>query len=236
MSLRSDVEALFARQVKELVEAPEFGALESGSASLADYDRLLENVFRFHAKSPHFLAFLFTLAPPAAVANLRHNLLEEMGIEEETGESHPALLRQVLAEAGLADRLGPLEEQAQDDLRQVIVDPLIYGTLREVGLAVLCEVVAFEYMLSRVSSRIARALEAHRGLSKRGLEWFTHHSEVDIRHAEQGLDNLEAYARYYEFTPEDAHTICEMTMRENIFVKRYFGDLGLGRGITRSPS
>ena len=236
MSLRSDVEALFARQVKELVESPEFVALESGSASRADYDRLLENVFRSHTKSPHFLAFLFTLAPPAAVANLRHNLLEEMGVEEETGESHPALLRQVLAEAGLADRLEPLEEQAQEDLRQVIVDPLLYGTLRDVGLAVLCEVVAFEYMLSRVSSRLARALEAHRGLSKQGLEWFTHHSEVDIRHAEQGFDNIEAYARYYEFTAEDANTICEMTMRENIFVKRYFGELALGRGITRDPS
>jgi heme oxygenase-like protein len=236
MSIRSKVEAIYARQVKELVESPEFEALESGSASRADYDRFLGNVFRSHAKSPHFLAFLFTLAPPAAHANLRHNLLEEMGVEEETGESHPALLRQVLEEAGLANRLEPLEEQAQDDLRQVIGDPLLYGTLREVGLAALCEVVAFEWMLSRVSSRFARALEGHRGLSKRGLEWFTHHSEVDIRHAEQGLDNIESYARYYEFTPEDADTICEMTMRENIFVKRYFGELGLGRGITKDAS
>jgi pyrroloquinoline quinone (PQQ) biosynthesis protein C len=234
MPLRSDVEKLFARHVSELTQSADFMALESGRASRSDYDRFIENVFRCHTKSPHFLAFLFTLAPPEAISNLTHNLLEEMGIEEETGQSHPSLLRQLAVEAGLSDRLPALEARAQDDLRQVIVDPLLYGTLRDVGLAVLCEVVAFEYMLSRVASRIARALQAHRDLSAKALEWFTHHSEVDIRHAEQGIDNLEAYVRYYEFSPEDAMTICEMTLRENVFVTRYFGELGLGPGITRS--
>ena len=80
-----------------------------------------------------------------------------------------------------------LEAQADEDLRRIVVDPLLYGTLREVGLAALTEIVAFEYMLSRVSGRIARALTEHRRLSAAALEWFTHHSEVDIRHAEQGL-------------------------------------------------
>ena len=78
-----------------------------------------------------------------------------------------------------------LEAQADEDLRRIVVDPLLYGTLREVGLAALTEIVAFEYMLSRVSGRIARALAQHRGLPAPALEWFTHHSEVDIRHAER---------------------------------------------------
>jgi len=236
MPFRSDVEGLFARRVAELTESSDFVALESGSATRVDYDRFIENVFRCHTKSPHFLAFLFTLAPPEAVPSITHNLLEEMGIEEETGESHPSLLRQLAVEAGLSDRLPALETRAQDDLRQVIVDPLLYGTLRELGLAVLCEVVSFEYMLSRVASRIARALEKHRGLSPKALTWFTHHSEVDIRHAEQGIDNLEAYVRYYDFAAEDALTICEMTLREHVFGRRYFGELGLGLGLTAGAS
>ncbi|MBI2467990.1 MAG: iron-containing redox enzyme family protein, partial [Candidatus Rokubacteria bacterium] len=111
------------------------------------------------------------------------------------------------------------------DLRRIVVDPILYGTLRELGLAALAEITAFEYMLARVAGRIARALARHRGLAPAALEWFTHHSEVDIRHAEEGLANLEAYLRYYEFPEAEALTIVEMTLRENVFVKRYFGAL-----------
>src|SRR5207249_1955520 len=82
------------------------------------------------------------------------------------------------------------------------------------------EIVAFEFMLSRVSGRMARALATHRGLAAPALEWFTHHSEVDVRHAEQGLADLGAYAAYYEFTDDEALTIVEMTLRENVFARR----------------
>ena len=86
-------------------------------------------------------------------------------------------------------------------------------------------------MLSRVASRIAAALARHRGLGAEALEWFTHHSEVDIGHAEQGLDNLESYVRYHEFTPDEAFTIFDLTLRENVFIKRYFGEKALGRAM-----
>src|SRR5438132_1003592 len=86
------------------------------------------------------------------------------------------------------------------------------------------ENVAFEFMLSRVSGRMARALATHRGLAAPALGWFTHHSEVDVRHAEQGLADLGAYAAYYEFTDDEALTIVEMTLRENVFTRRYFRD------------
>jgi pyrroloquinoline quinone (PQQ) biosynthesis protein C len=51
-------------------------------------------------------------------------------------------------------------------------------------------------MLSRVSGRIARALAAHRGLTAPALAWFAHHSEVDVRHAAQGIADLAAYVAY----------------------------------------
>lgn len=227
MVLRSQVESLLARHVSELTAFEAFKALETGRASREEYERFLANVVRTHLRSPQVLAFLYALAPPDAAANLAHNMLEELGIEEESGVAHPSLLRNLVQGAGLAGRLPELEVAAQESLRQVICEPILYGTLREVGLASLVEVVAFEFMLSRVASRISRALARELGLSAPTLEWFTHHSEVDIRHAEQGIDNVLRYIRYYEFSDEDALTICEMALRENVFIKRYFGEQAL---------
>jgi len=234
--LRNRVEALYERHVAEFTGCEEFRNLENGKATLEDYDRFLSNVVRSHLKSPQLLAFLYSLAPPEAAANLLGNMLEELGIEEEGGVAHPSMLRELARGAGLGPRLTELEGMAAADLRQIVVEPLLYGTLKEVGLAALCEIVSFEYMLSRTSRRIATALAAHRGLSEDTLEWFTHHSEVDIQHAEQGLDDVAMYADYYEIVEDDAFTICEMTMRENVFIKRYFGELALGRAASMIES
>jgi hypothetical protein len=223
-TFRSTTERLFRRQVESLTASVEFHALENGTAAPGQYDAFIENVTRAHLRSPQLLAFLYALAPPAAAADLRHNLLEELGLEDDSGRPHPELLRDLLSGAGLGHRLAALEAQADDDLRHIVEGPLLYGTLREVGLAALTEIVAFEYMLSRVSGRIARALAEHRRLPAPALEWFTHHSEVDIRHAEQGLADLEAYVQYYEFSADEALTIVEMTLRENVFARRYFRD------------
>jgi Iron-containing redox enzyme len=229
MTFRSEVEALFNRHVAEMTAFEDFRALESGEASREDYDRFISNVVRTHLKSPQIVAFLYAFAPPEAAPSLAHNMLEELGIEEESGVAHPSLLKVLLEGAGLQERLPGLEAGSHADLRQAFVDPILYGTLKEVGLAALVEVVAFEFMLSRVASRIAAALARHRGLEPRSLEWFTHHSEVDIGHAEQGLDNVARYVRWYDFTDEDALTICDMALRENVFVKRYFGETALRR-------
>ncbi len=82
--------------------------------------------------------------------------------------------------------------------------------------------VAFELMLSRVASRIQRLLATHRGLGPESLTWFSHHAEVDIAHAEQGLQHIETYVRYYGIDEEDASTIIELALRDNVFLKRYF--------------
>jgi len=223
-SLRSTIELLFARQVESLTVSDEFQALENGSATPDRYDTFIENVARVHLRSPQLLAFLYALAPPAAAADLQHNLLEELGLDEASGRPHPDLLRELLRGAGLGCRLAALEAQADEDLRRVVVDPLLYRSLRDIGLVALAGIVAFEYMLARVSGRIARALATHRGLPAPALEWFTHHSEVDIRHAEQGLAALEAYVRYYDFGDAEALTLVELTLRENVFARRYFRD------------
>jgi hypothetical protein len=226
--LRYGIERMFARQVDDLVGSAEFRALESGRAAPEQYDALIENVVRAHLRSPQLLAFLYALAPPAAADDLRHNLLEELGLDGNDGaRAHPELLKDLLAGAGLAHRLPAIEALADDDLRRVVVDPLLYGSLREAGLAALTEIVAFEYMLSRVSGRLARALATHRALPARALAWFTHHAEVDVRHTEQGLANLAAYAAYYDVEPLEALTIAELALREDVFARRYFRDAEL---------
>jgi hypothetical protein len=229
MTLRPRLEALYAAQVAELTACAEFQALESGLATRPDSDRFIANLVRAHLVSPQLVAFLFALAPPAAAVPALHNLLEELGLDEPSGIAHPRLLRDLAVGADLAGELPALEAGAASDLRRVITEPLLFGTLKEVGLAALCEISAFEYMLSRVAGRIARALGTHRGLSPATLAWLTHHAEVDLAHAEQGLDHLEAYIRDYGFTEDEATAIVEVTLRENVFVKRYFGELALAR-------
>jgi hypothetical protein len=212
---------LFERHVEAFTNAPEFAALEARGAG---HETFLENVARTHLKSPQLVAFLYALAPPSAAADLLDNLVEELGLQAALDRPHPALLEDLLGAAGLGHRLAAIRSQAEDDLRRLMTEPLLYGTLRDVGLAALTEIVAFEFLLSRVAGRIARALALHCGLPAPALEWFTHHSDVDIRHAEKGVANLTAYADYYGFADDEALTIIEMTLRENVFTRRYFRD------------
>jgi len=89
------------------------------------------------------------------------------------------------------------------------MEPMFYASLREAGLAALVEIVGFELMLSRLASELAQLLRQPRGLSEQALEWFTHHSEVDLEHAEQGLDAVAEYASYYELELREATDIVD---------------------------
>ena len=228
MLIRSRVESLYAGQIAEFLACPDLQALESGAMSRDEYDGFIANVVRAHLQASQLVAFLYAVAPPTTADSRLDNLLEEL--------HHPGLLRQFAVGAGLGDRLPELEALAADDIRRVVAEPILYGTLKEFGLAALSEIVAFEYMLARIASRIAAALAAHRGLSRKTLTWWTEHAEVDRRHAEQGLDDLEAYVRFYAIDAEDALAIVEMTLRENVFVKRYLGEGAAARTRARGAA
>ena len=229
MSIRPFVKGIYDQQIDELTGSREFKALELGEATRQEYDAFIGNVIITHLNSPQFLAFLYSVAPPAARERLKDNMLEELGLEEETGDSHPDLLRKLADGAGLKGRLADFEQQADERLREVTSTRLLYGTLKEAGLSSMCEINAFEYMLSRVSGAIAVALEQHRGLDSDTLLWFTHHSAVDVQHAEEGFRSIDDFVEYYDFSEEDAQTIVEMSLRENTYIKRYFGDISQGR-------
>ncbi|MBD2259492.1 iron-containing redox enzyme family protein [Pseudanabaena sp. FACHB-2040] len=224
-AIRPLIEAQYAEQVQAFEYSPWFQRLEQGQASLQEYDAFIFNLCQTHLKSPQILAFLYAVAPPQAAPQIKHNLLEELGLDE-VAICHPDLLYQLATAAGFdRDRQTRLAEAAQAQIRQLCTDPLLFGTMQELGLSVLLEVTCFEWMLSRLASRIGHALAAYRGLPPASLAWFDHHSEVDIRHAEEGLDSVEQYLAYYEIEAEDLETILDITFRENIFIKRYFADL-----------
>ena len=223
MNLRAHLEELFEAQTAELVASEPFRALETGAATAADYDRFVAAVVRTHLKATEYVAFLCALGVPESSESRLRNLLEEL--------HHPGLLRQMAAGAGLGDRLPELEAQAADDIRRLVVEPVLYRTLGEVGLAAFCEVVAFEYMLARLAGRIAAFLAARRGLGPVTLRWWTEHAEVDVQHAAEGLADLEAYARYYGLANEDGLAIAQLTLRENVFLRRYFPDWPLPAGL-----
>jgi hypothetical protein len=223
-TFRSTVEHLFRRQVESFRATPEFEKLSNGSARPDHYASFIESLARTHLRSPQLIAFLYALAPPGPAEDLRRNLLEEMGLDEGGERPHPDLLRDLLTGARLGDRLAILEARADEDLRRIVMDPLVYGSLRDVGLAAFTEIVAFEYMLSRLAGCMAQALREHMRLPSSALAWFTHHSEADVRHAEQGLEGLSTYVRYYGFSDDEALTIVEMALGENVFARRYFYD------------
>jgi hypothetical protein len=233
-SLRARIEGLFSGHVSDLTSCSAFQDLETGRASREHYDRFLEALARTHLRSPQLLAFLYALAPPAATDRLLHNLLEELGVDEASRVAHPALLKTLLVAAGLGHRLPAIEALATEDIRRVVVEPLLYGTLRDLGLAALGEVVAFEFMLSRVAGRIATALATHRGLSGDALRWFHHHAEVDVRHAAEGLETLDAYIAAYEFGDDEALTLVGMALRQHVFAARYFPEAASRTGGGRS--
>lgn len=234
MGIAERIEKIYAEQSAQLAGCPEFGRLESGGGSRGQCEDFLAQVFVTHFQSPKVMAFLFAVAPPGKSDSVQHNLMEELGLEE--GEaSHPQLLKDMLRSAGFAaERLEDLEGKALERIRALACDPLLYGTLMETGLAVLLEASAFEWMLSRLSRRMGDMVGRGLGLGRDALAWFYHHSEVDVRHAQEALEVIEAYCAYYGVGEADLENIVEITFRENVFARRYFGigrpGLGAGSG------
>jgi pyrroloquinoline quinone (PQQ) biosynthesis protein C len=230
MTLRPLIEIVYETQVRQFAQSCQFQQLETGQLSAHDIDQFIFNLCQAHLKSPQILAFLYSVAPPSAAQTLQHNMLEEMGLDDE-GICHPDLLRQLAGAAGFdAQRQHALDIAAQEQLRTLCTDPLMFLTIKELGLSVLLEVTCFEWMLARLSSRIGNALETHYHLPPESLQWFYHHSEVDIRHAEEGVMSVIDYVTYYDIDTDELETILDITFRENIFVKRYFGALAAVQG------
>jgi len=220
-ALGSHLARAYEASIRELRQAPPYTRLASGRAARAEYDAFVLELCKTHSLSAHFVAFAFSLAPPGAASTLQHNLLEELGADG--GEAHPRLLVRLLEGAGLAHELPAVERAGRLRLDDKVLEPLFYGSLRDVGLAALVEIVGFEVMLSQVASEMAGFLREFRGLPEAALGWFTHHAEVDREHAEQGQRAVCEYAEHYRLALDEAVTIVDSALDQNIYLARYFG-------------
>src|SRR6185436_3109114 len=176
----------FNEATREFRDSGEYHSLACGHASTEAAHEFIRNVFRTHYLSSHIVALCFAALPSAAAELLKENLLEEMGHSTEE-KPHSALLLEMARGLSFSEaEIEGLVADAKRRLAQFCATRVPVATLRELCLSVLLETMSFEFMLSRCSSRIAEALTNYYSFPKTALHWFELHSEVDIRHAEEG--------------------------------------------------
>jgi pyrroloquinoline quinone (PQQ) biosynthesis protein C len=184
-----------ARQITDIFEhatldfrdSPAYRDLVSGEASAKSVREFIADVFRTHYLSSHIVALCFASLPSSAAALLKENLLEEMGRSEEE-KPHSALLIKLAQGTGFSEKeIDALVEDARRQVALFCATRVPVATFRELCLSVLLETMSFEFMLSRCSTEIAGALSQHYAIPKPSLHWFELHSEVDLRHSEEGV-------------------------------------------------
>lgn len=216
------VRGLMESTTAEALADPRLRSLLEGTMPRDDMQAFFRRFLVTHLNSVQILAFLTSIAPPQVMEAIKENLLEEMGFEE-SEKSHPELVEDLARGLGYSEQdLIRVHAEADEARRAFISTPIPYPTMREFGLAVLLENVAFEYFLSRFSDGMANSLVTHYGLTPEAAMWFTLHGEVDIRHAEEGQQAILGYASHYRFGPEEFEQIARQTFAENVVLNRYF--------------
>ena len=212
----------FDKATREFRDSAEYQSLVSGRASAEAAREFIRNVFRTHYLSAHIVALCFAALPSGAAALLKENLIEEMGRSEDE-KPHADLLVELAR--GLDFSAGEIERLTADARARVAdfcATRVPAATLRELCLAVLLETMSFEFMLSRCASEIAGALTQRYGFPKAALRWFELHSEVDIRHAEEGVTVVRDYLAFHRISDDLFEQIARVTLGDNLFVRHYF--------------
>jgi L-alanine-DL-glutamate epimerase-like enolase superfamily enzyme/pyrroloquinoline quinone (PQQ) biosynthesis protein C len=212
---------VFENATREFMDSPAYRDLVSGHATPDAAREFIRDVFRTHYLSSHIVALCFASLPSNAAALLKENLLEEMGRSEEE-KPHSALLLELARGTGFSEK--EIEQLVDDARRRVALfcaTRVPVATLRELCLSVLLETMSFEFMLSRCSSAIAGALSRHYAIPSPALRWFELHSEVDIRHAEEGITVIQDYVDFHQISDDLFSQSARLTM-SGVFSRHYF--------------
>ena len=224
----------FDSATRQFRQSDEYQELVSGHASVEIGREFLRNVFRTHYLSSHIVALCFASLPSTTAELLKENLLEEMG-RSDTEKPHSALLLELASGVGFGQsEIDGLIADARQRLAVFCATRVPVSTLRELCLAVLLETMSFEFMLSRCSSEIAAALTSHYGFAKMALHWFALHSEVDVRHAEEGVSVIQDYLSFHQIPDDLFDQIANHTLGGNLFARHYFPARSKQRTGTRS--
>ena len=222
MSVEDDVKEFIERTTSEALADKRVQALLSGEMIPDEVRAFFRSFIVTHLNSVQILSFLFSIVPRGPSDLVKENLLEEMGLEE-SEKSHPDMLIDLARGLGFSQKdILRLSAEADEVRRSFSSSKVPYGTLRDLGLSILLETVAFEFFLSRVSGNIVNAMTGHYGLSAGAVQWFTLHGEVDIKHAEEGKQTILSYVSYYRFQPDEFERIARKTFAENVVLNRYF--------------
>ena len=222
MQLNQSVNEVFEQSVREFLSDGRIQRLLSGRMSREDLREFFRHFIVTHLNSVQILAFLLSLVPRDSSDLVKENLLEEMGFDQ-SEVSHPDLLIDLARGLGFTDQdIIRLRAEADQARRDFATAELSYKSLREMGLSVLLETVAFESLLSQVSDQIGQSLMNHYGISAEAVEWFTLHGEVDVKHAEEGKQVLQQYISHYRFSPSEVKEIVNHTFDQNVYLNRYF--------------
>ena len=222
MTLEDTVSGIIERTTAEALADSRLQALLSGRMGRSQLTQFFQHFMVTHLNSVQVLSFLFSVAPPDGTELVRENLLEEMGLEE-AEKSHPEMLLDLARGLGFTDqRIAQLRAEAGETRRAFAAAPVAYRNLKDLGLSMLLETVTFETFLSRVSDRLATALVHHYQVSREAVRWFTHHGDVDVRHAEEGRRVVLAYLSFHRFTAAEVERIVRQTFVGNAILNRYF--------------
>ena len=224
MTVEERIVGLLEGTISEALEDLRLRRLVSGQMTRQELLKFFRNFIPTHLSSVQILAFLFSLAPGEAFELVRGNLLEEMGLEE-GDKAHPDMLIDLAQGLGFSEQeVRRLSGVADESRRAFASAPMPQKTLRDMGLSILLETVAFESFLSRVSDQIGEALTGHYHLSSDAVKWFTLHGEVDVRHAEEGKQVVRTYISHYRFSESEVERIVGTTFAKNVVLSRYFPD------------
>ena len=222
MSVEDDVKEFMERTTSEALADKRVQALLSGKMIPDEVRAFFRSFIVTHLNSVQILSFLFSIAPRGPSDLVKENLLEEMGLEE-SEKSHPDMLIDLARGLGFSQQdILRLSAEADEVRRRFSSSKVPYETLRDLGLSILLETVAFEFFLSRVSDSMANAMTGHYGLSAGAVQWFTLHGEVDVKHAEEGKQTILSYVSYFRFQPDEFERIARKTFAENVVLNRYF--------------
>lgn len=212
----------FERATQEFRDSAEYRDLVSGRAAPETVREFFRNLFRTHYLSSHIVALCFASLPSGSSESLKENLLEEMG-RSENQPPHAALLLEMARRLNFSPaEIDGLIDDARQRVALFSAARLPAATLRELCLSVLLETMSFEFMLSRCSGEIAAALKERYAIDASALRWFELHSEVDIRHAEEGLTVVRDYLEFHQIADDLFERIAGATLGESVFRRHYF--------------
>jgi len=222
MITQNQIADAFGRATTDFSSSAALQKLLSGKSTPDEVREFISNVCRTHLLSSHIVAFLYASLPTKASELVKENLLEEMG-HSEGGKAHSALLLELAKGSGFNDKdIERLIHESQQQIRLFFAQKITFPTLKDLCLSIMLETESFEFLLSRCSSQIAKALREHYKIPQPALHWFELHSEVDIRHAEEGLTIIREYVSFHQIDDARFEQILKATFAKNVFLKRYF--------------